>query len=174
MGLRDTALHIVGQVDGVLAYAGEDVVRINKELGGLLVDPDFDLLQGTDLSKFKYDVYEKKTLSIAAATVSAFLFMCPPGQRWVLHDVLEYHQTGSTSGTMNLTVDTGTTAPGAGTAQLSATISLAAATQQVVQQGSLIATPTVMGPGSRLSILIAGTMTSLANGIVVYRLKRVF
>jgi hypothetical protein len=110
---------------------------------------------------------------LVAATVSSVVFGPINEGRWQVSGVTEYHQTGSTSGTLTVTVDTGTTAPGAGTAQLTGTISLAAATQQVVQNGTLIATPTVAGPGDRIGILIAGTMTSLAGGGVTIWMKRV-
>ena len=110
---------------------------------------------------------------LVAATVSSLAFGPIREGRWRVAGVTEYHQTGSTSGTLNVSVDTGTNAPGAGTAQLSATISLAAATQQVSQNGTLIATPTVAGPGDRISIVIAGTMTSLAQGMCTIWLERI-
>ncbi len=119
-------------------------------------------------------IHDKVMLSVplVAATVSAFQHVVREG-RWRLAGISVYFQTGSTSGTLQVTVDTGTTAPGAGTVQLTSTISLAAASQQLPLNGSRIASPTVAGPGDRFSILIAGTMTSLANGLANISLERV-
>ncbi len=111
-------------------------------------------------------------LVFIAATVTRIVFIPREGV-WVLESITEYHQTGSTSGTLTVTVETGTTAPGSGTAQLTAVISLAAATQQILQNGTLIASPTEIGPGNRASMLIAGTMTSLANGGAVISFRRI-
>jgi hypothetical protein len=92
---------------------------------------------------------------------------------WQVASVCVYFQTGSTSGTLQVTRDTGTNAPGAGTVQLTGTISLAAASQQLVLNGTVIASPTTFGPGDRLGILIAGTMTSLAGGVGVISMRRI-
>lgn len=160
----------------------ESVLVLNRPgtstgVGTTVFQADVNGVQAVSPTKLKQDnniVHDKVMLLVplVAATVSAFQFIVREG-RWQLQGVTEYHQTGSTSGTLNVTVDATTTAPGAGTAQLSATISLAAATQQLSQNGTLIATPTVAGPGDRFSILIAGTMTSLANGLANISIVRV-
>jgi hypothetical protein len=136
---------------------------------GMKATSPVKLMQDTNVVHDKLGI----PVVLVAATVSSLVFGPINEGRWQVSGVSEYHQTGSSSGTLNVTVDTGTNAPGAGTAQLSATISLAAATQQVSQNGTLIATPTVAGPGDRISILIAGTMTSLANGMGTIWLRRV-
>lgn len=116
--------------------------------------------------------YVEVPVTLIATTATASVWMVTSG-RWQVASITEYHQTGSTSGTLNLSADTGTQAPGAGTAILSANISLAAATQQTVQNGTLASPNPVLGPGDRLAIEIGGTMTSLANGLAVIRLKKV-
>ena len=120
-------------------------------------------------------VHDKMAIPVVlvAATVTSLAFGPFNEGRWQVSGVSVYFQTGSTSGTLNVSVDTGTNAPGAGTAQLSSTISLAAASQQLSLNGTLIASPTVAGPGDRISIVIAGTMTSLANGMGTIWLKRI-
>jgi len=109
---------------------------------------------------------------LVAATVSSILHIIAEG-RWEVDSVKTFQATGSTSGTVMPTVDTAGTAPGAGTAQLTAALSLAAATDDVVQSGILIAAPTVAGPGDRISILIGGAMANLVGGAISIALKRV-
>ena len=80
--------------------------------------------------------------------------------------------TASTSGTMQVEVATGTQAVGGGTNQLTGTMSLAGTANTTVN-GTLIASPTTIAAGNRVNIIIAGTMTSLANCVVTVLLKRV-
>lgn len=80
--------------------------------------------------------------------------------------------TASTSGTITVTVDTGTAAPGAGTAQLTGTISLAGTANTVVA-GTLIASPTTTAAGNRIAWTTAGTLTNLVGCVVSVTLKRV-
>jgi hypothetical protein len=111
-------------------------------------------------------------VSLVAATASSFIHTVREG-RWRLAGITLYFQTGSTSGAIQVTVDTGTNAPGTGTVQLTGVISLAVAVQQTALNGTLIASPTVAGPGDRFSILISGVMASLANGMANISLERV-
>jgi hypothetical protein len=146
---------------------GTSVVTIDAR-GAVVVSPARHLQDGNVLhDKVMVPVF------LGATSTSYFAFGPITEGRWQLDKVSEYHQTGSTSGTMSVTVDTGTQAPGAGTAQLTATLSLAAATQQIVQNGAVIASPTVAGPGDRFSILIAGTMTNLASCTALVSIKRI-
>lgn len=138
------------------------------DLNGVKATSPYKLMQDANLIHDKVQI----PTVLVAATVSSFVFLVREG-RWQLDGVTVYFQTGSTSGTLNVSVDTGTNAPGAGTAQLSSTISLAAAAQQTQLNGTLITTPTVAGPGDRFSVVIAGTMTSLANGMANISIKRV-
>jgi hypothetical protein len=119
-------------------------------------------------------LHDKMTIpvNLIATSITAPVFICREGT-WVVDSVAEYHQTGSTSGTLNLTVETGSTAPGVGTAQVVGTVPLTVAAQQVVQGGVVLATPTEIGPGARLSVLLAGTLTGLVNGAATISLRRV-
>lgn len=74
-------------------------------------------------------------------------------------------------GTLQVTVDTGTTAPGGGTNQLSSTINLSGTLNSVLS-GSLIGNPTTINPGDRLGISFGGTLTGLLGNCTV-TLKRV-
>lgn len=80
--------------------------------------------------------------------------------------------TASTSGTLDLTHETGTTAPGGGTSMLTGTVSLAGTANTVVSgaPATAIALATqVLSPGDRISIKFAGTLTNLvALSVSVY------
>ena len=79
--------------------------------------------------------------------------------------------TASSSGTLQVEVATGTTAVGSGTNQLTGTLSLSGTTNTVVN-GTVIASPTTIVAGARVNIILAGTMTSLANCCVNVVLQR--
>lgn len=74
--------------------------------------------------------------------------------------------TASTSGTWTVEKLTGTTAPGSGTALLSAPIALSG-TANTVANGTVISTEASINfaAGDRLGIKIAGTMTNLVGGV---------
>lgn len=79
--------------------------------------------------------------------------------------------TGSTSGTLQVEVATGTQAVASGTNQLTGTIALSG-TANTPANGTLIATPTAIAAGSRINLIFAGTVTNLANACVTIALKR--
>ena len=116
--------------------------------------------------------YRRHVILVGSGAATQLVDLIRVG-RWRLAGVIAYAQTGGTSPTFTITVESGTTAPGSGTAQLTAVISLAAAVATVPQNGTLITTPTVAGPGDRFSLLVAGTIGSLANGIVEIDLERI-
>jgi hypothetical protein len=80
--------------------------------------------------------------------------------------------TASTSGTAQVEVATGTQAVGSGTNQLTGTMSLAGTANTTVN-GTVIASPTTIAAGSRVNIILAGTLTSLANCSITVVLKRI-
>jgi len=80
--------------------------------------------------------------------------------------------TASTSGTLQVEVATGTQAVASGTNQLTGTVSLAG-TAATAYNGTVIAAPTTITAGSRINVIFAGTMTSLANCCVTIALRRV-
>jgi hypothetical protein len=79
--------------------------------------------------------------------------------------------TASSSGTAQVEVATGTQAVGSGTVQLTGTVSLAGTANTVVN-GTLITTPTAIAAGNRVNVILAGTLTSLANAVITVTLKR--
>lgn len=81
----------------------------------------------------------------------------------------------STSGTLQLTHDTGVSAPGSGTAMLSSALSLSGTANTVVSavpSTTLTGAQRVFLPGDRLSVTIGGTVTGGANlSVSVYLAK---
>lgn len=82
-----------------------------------------------------------------------------------------YSVAAALSGTLQVTVDTGTNAPGSGTAQLSSTINLSTTTN-TVYSGSLISSPTTISAGNKVSLDVGGTLTGLL-GTCTLTFKRV-
>jgi len=80
--------------------------------------------------------------------------------------------TASTSGTITVKVDTSTNAPGAGTAQLTGTMSLSGTANTPVN-GTVISSPNTISAGDRVSFTTAGTLTNLAGGTLTVILKRI-
>lgn len=78
---------------------------------------------------------------------------------------------GTGTGTVTVTHDTGTAAPGAGTALLASTIAVTAVANTVTP-GTLTATTAALtlAAGDRLSVLFAGTLTTLAGVVVTVTL----
>lgn len=85
--------------------------------------------------------------------------------------VSEVHGTASTSGTLQVEVATGTQAIGAGTNQLTGTMSLSGTANTPVT-GTLIASPTTITAGSRVNLIFAGTVTNLANATINVILRK--
>ncbi len=90
---------------------------------------------------------------------------------FVVSGVTASFGTASTSGTLQVEVATGTQAIASGTNQLTGTVSLAGTANTPVN-GTVIAAPTTIAAGSRVNLIIAGTMTNLVAGIVTVTLQR--
>lgn len=71
-----------------------------------------------------------------------------------------YSIAASLLGTFQVSVDTGSDAPGSGTSQLSSAIDLSG-TVNTAKTGTLIGTPTTIASGSRISTVLGGTLTGL-------------
>lgn len=80
--------------------------------------------------------------------------------------------TASTSGTLQVEVATGTTAPASGTNQLTGTVSLAGTANTTVT-GTLISPATTIVNGDRINLIFGGTMTNMAGGHVTITLMRI-
>lgn len=90
---------------------------------------------------------------------------------FVVSAVAAVFGVASTSGTLQVEVATGTQAVASGTNQLTGTVSLAGTAVTTVN-GTLIAAPTTIAAGSRVNIILGGTLTSLANCAVTITLQR--
>lgn len=80
--------------------------------------------------------------------------------------------TASTSGTLQVEVATGTQAVASGTNQLTGTVSLAGTANTTVN-GTVISSPTTITAGSRVNVILAGTLTNLANACITVTLERI-
>lgn len=75
------------------------------------------------------------------------------------------------NGTFQVTVDSGSTAPGSGTSQLSSAINLSSTTN-TAHTGTLIGSPTTINAGDRVTAKLGGTLTSLLGTCTIY-MKRI-
>lgn len=126
-----------------------------------------------------------QTAAPAAGSVAGFFAPYPVE----VVDIWATFATGSTSGTVQVTHDTSANAPGAGTAVMSSTISVASsgtanvpfsaargAYLSAAASTSILATAPgtlQLAKGDYLSVKFAGTLTSLANCTVSAILKRI-
>lgn len=125
-------------------------------------------------------LYEVQVVSQNGQTASSFassftMFVCDNSvgsQQYQIAAVTAVFGTASSSGTLQVEVASGTTAVGSGTNQLTGTISLAGTANTVVN-GTLIASPTAISAGSRVNLIFAGTVTSLANCTISVALQRI-
>lgn len=110
-------------------------------------------------------------VQLTASSASQQIFVADDYYQLVA--VKEAHGTASTSGTLQVEHLTGTQASGAGTSMLTGTMSLSGTANTVIS-GTLVSTLSTLqlAPGDRLGLVIAGTMTNLANCAVSLFLKR--
>lgn len=110
-------------------------------------------------------------LSAALTTTAGSTTLAIVDGAYQVVNVSTIFTTASSSGTLTVTVDTGTNAPGAGTAQLTGTIALTGTTN-TVSNGTVISTPTTTAAGNRIAFTTGGTLTGLVGGVVTVVLKR--
>lgn len=109
-----------------------------------------------------------ETLNASIGTTPFFV----ADQAYTVLSVNYVNKTACTStGTVTVTKDTGTSAPGAGTPLLTSTIACTAVANTVTA-GTLISNPATLtlAAGDRLSVLFAGTLTTLAGVVVTVQL----
>lgn len=82
-----------------------------------------------------------------------------------------FSTAGGSGAAITVNIDTGTQAPGAGTAQLTGTMALTGAANTPVN-GTVITTPTNITSGARISYTTSGTLTGLAGCVLTVLLKR--
>ncbi len=114
---------------------------------------------------------EEITVPLSATSPSQSIFIADDNYQVVgvqaVPDVI-----GGSGATVTVEVLTGTQAPGAGVAQLTAPLALNGTAHQVVT-GTLIAAPTTAAAGNRIGIVMAGTLTGLV-GYVTVAIQRVW
>lgn len=109
---------------------------------------------------------------IAAASASQTCFIS--NGNYLVTDVKVCFGTASSSGTLQIEKATGTQAVASGTNILTGTVSLAGAAATSLS-GTIVGglTTPVLAAGDRLNIILAGTLTSLANCCVNIYLARI-
>jgi hypothetical protein len=116
--------------------------------------------------------YETVTFTLTASSTSTTVFVLPnDGSTWQVAGVSARYTTASTSGTLQLEAAGAGVAVAGGTNQLTGTVSLST-TANTTNNGTVIASPTVLSPGFALNAIIAGTMTNLAGAVVTVILQR--
>lgn len=118
-----------------------------------------------------YETVQVPGLGASSASLTAFVNDTLSGQ-YVVAGVSAVFGTTSSSGTLQIEVATGTQAVASGTNQLTGTVSLSGTAATTVN-GTLIAEPTTITAGSRVNIILGGTLTGLANCVVSVVLQRV-
>src|SRR5260370_23508803 len=108
-------------------------------------------------------------LAAASASLTAWI---ADGSYQVLSAQAVFSAAGGAAALADVTVETGTQAPGAGTAQTTAGMALTGAANTVLA-ATLSATPTAIAAGNRVSVKLSGTLTVFAGLCVNIVLKRV-
>jgi len=125
------------------------------------------------IPKFEYAVDFQNQVAAASYAVSHTIFVNgTAGDQFKIVGVTATFGTASTSGTLQVEVATGTQAVGAGTNQLTGTISLSGTANTPVN-GTVIASPTTIAAGARINLIFAGTVTNLANACIYVALQRI-
>lgn len=115
---------------------------------------------------------EEVTVPLTASSVSQTIFIADDNYQLVSVKAVP-NVKGGAGATVTVEALTGTQAPGAGVAQLSAALVIGStATNDTVLNGVLIAAPTVISAGQRFGIVMAGTLTALV-GLLTVVVKRV-
>lgn len=107
-------------------------------------------------------IYVSHSAAAAADVVNQAVFVAD--RDYVLVGVRAIWETASTSGTLQITKATGTTACGSGTSLMASTINLAG-TANTVNTGTLTATAAnlLIASGNRLCLSVGGTLTNQAG-----------
>jgi hypothetical protein len=109
-------------------------------------------------------------LALTAASATQIFFICPDLQRWEFKEMQTVFGTASSSGTVQVELDKGTTAVGSGT-NLTGAVALSGTANTVVVTPAT--SSIVLNPGDRIALKFAGTMTGLADGFVQLTMLRV-
>jgi hypothetical protein len=123
--------------------------------------------------------YEHIILPLTSSSASQLAFVAPSlgsgagiDSSWQVAGASVRFHTASSSGTLQVEVAGAGIARGSGTNQLTGTMSLAGTADTTVN-GTMITTPTAIPAGAAVNLIIAGTMTSLADCVVNVVLQRI-
>lgn len=115
----------------------------------------------------------EQIFGLSASSASQTIFICDTvSGNYKVVAVSASFGTASSSGTLQVEVATGTQAVGAGTNQLSSTVSLSGTANTTVT-GTIVGSPLTIATGNRVNIILGGTLTGLANACVTVILQRV-
>lgn len=119
-----------------------------------------------DLTSKKEEVVFAMNANASIATQPFFIATRP----YVIVAASQVHATaGGAAAAADVTVDTGTTAPGGGTSCLSSAFDCTA-TANTVQTRTIPVSNNVLNSGDRLSVKMSGTLTALAGLVVTVSL----
>jgi len=147
-----------------LDLAGNDLIVNSISTGATVSGTTGTLIPTTE--------YVQSTTLTASSTSQTIWVNPNVGGTYKITGATVTFGTASSSGTMQVEVATGTQAIASGTNQLTGTMSLSGTANTPVN-GTVIASPTTIAAGSRINIILAGTLTSLANCVVTVSLARV-
>ena len=147
---------------------GVGVTAVQLDLNGAVTTAPAFHKQGANLLHDKM-IIEKEML---AASVANHVFICREGT-WAVSAFSYIPRVAGSGGaaTIDVRVTTGTQAPTSGTTQLSAALDLVGVAD-TLQNATIIATPTEVGPGARVSFFLTGTLTSVV-GLAHLEIKRI-
>lgn len=118
-------------------------------------------------------LYETEQAFLTASSTSQTVFVADTlSGTYVVAAVSSVFGTTSTSGTLQVEVAGAGVAVGSGTNQLTGAVALSG-TANTAANGTLITTPTLVTAGMRINLILAGTLTGLANCVVNIVLQRV-
>jgi hypothetical protein len=159
---------------GTLVDAGgDDLVLNNLVLGVSTPGGNLTSTGATMIPKLETIQDNQNQVSAATYAVSHTIFVNDnSGQTYKVAGATVTFGTTSSSGTLQIEVATGTQAIGAGTNQLTGTMSLSGVANTPVN-GTVIASPTTITSGARVNLIFAGTVTGLANATVSIALQRI-
>lgn len=109
-------------------------------------------------------------VNLSSASVNANVFAAGGVPYKVTGARVVYGTAGSTGATVNLEVIPNGTATGSGTTGVISALALNGTTNTIAT--ATLGTATLIPGGSRLGIVMAGTLTGLANGLLVISISR--
>lgn len=109
-------------------------------------------------------------VNLSSASVNANVFIAGGDAYKVTNARVVYGTAGSTGATVNLEVIPSGTANGSGTTGVITAVALNGTTNTPVT--ATLGTATLIPSGSRLGIVMAGTLTGLANGLLIISISR--